>query len=63
MADAKAAKTKSTKKTSGGKVIRCTCKHDFQDRTFGESMRFMNQTTKGDGKTYRCTVCAKEVSG
>ena len=37
------------------------CKpHDYQDKTFGLNIRLVNQTTKGNGTIYRCTVCGKE---
>jgi hypothetical protein len=36
------------------KIIKCSCKSDFQDLTYGTSMRAMNPTAHGQ---FRCTVC------
>lgn len=42
-------------------IAQCTCKSDFQDRTYGKGMRLMNTTGTDDKVTgYRCTVCGKE---
>lgn len=38
------------------KVIKCTCKHDFQDRRYGAGMRVMNELPK---KGWSCTVCGE----
>lgn len=39
-------------------VKACTCKHEYQDKTYGPGQRVCNQTaSKGDKKVYRCTVC------
>ena len=38
------------------KITTCTCKHEFQDKKYGENKRVMNKTGKG----YRCTVCGKD---
>jgi len=38
----------------------CKCKHDFQDKTVGNGIRFANPTSKQypDGTIdVRCTVC------
>lgn len=44
-------------------IIKCTCTHEFQDKTYGKSMRVMNPTGKfgkgGKDGTHRCTVCKK----
>lgn len=38
----------------------CTCKHESQDALHGKGIRVKNATaTKGEKKTYRCTVCGK----
>lgn len=37
-------------------VKRCTCKHEGQDKLYGNGNRLMNEYNKG----YRCTVCGKE---
>lgn len=42
------------------KIKRCDCKHEFQDKKYGNGMRVMNPTGKGDKSgDYRCTVCGK----
>lgn len=41
------------KKIAGSIIISCTCKHDFQDKTYGKGNRVANMTRNG----YRCTVC------
>lgn len=38
----------------------CSCKHDFQDKTYGKGNRLMNECK--DGKAFRCTICGKEHS-
>lgn len=38
------------------KVKNCTCKHDFQDKKYGEQKRLKNKCNKG----WRCTVCGRE---
>jgi hypothetical protein len=35
----------------------CDCKHEFQDKKYGEGKRVHNLVNK-DG-TWRCTVCSK----
>jgi len=35
------------------KIVKCNCKHAFQDATYGYGMRVANSCTGG----YRCTVC------
>ena len=45
---------KSTKGvTQVGKVLACSCSHEFQDRQLGKGNRY--HTPAKDG--YRCTVC------
>lgn len=34
-------------------ILTCTCKSDFQDKTYGEGKRVGNECNKG----LRCTVC------
>jgi len=41
-------------------IIRCTCKHEYQDRAYGRGNRVANKTTKSDPPGYRCTVCGRE---
>ena len=40
------------------KVIRCNCKHEFQDKTYGEGMRvhILKQKDAQQGN-WACTVC------
>ena len=38
-------------------VKRCSCKHEVQDKLYGQGNRLMNEYNKG----YRCTVCGKEI--
>lgn len=44
------------------KIQKCNCENHFQDDRYGEKMRVMNLTKKGNDskKVYRCTVCGKE---
>jgi len=35
------------------KVLTCTCKSEFQDKTYGTGNRLHNKTNNG----WRCTVC------
>lgn len=41
--------------------VKCTCKHEEQDKMYGPQVRIANLTTKGDqaSKDVRCTVCSK----
>jgi hypothetical protein len=41
--------------------VRCTCKHEYQDRVYGQGIRVANpveNVNKNYGR-YRCTVCSK----
>ena len=42
------------------KVLKCDCKHDYQDRRYGQQVRLHNSTSKTDRAAWRCTVCDKE---
>lgn len=43
--------------------IKCTCKHEGQDKLHGEKIRIANPAKLDKiQKTVRCTVCNKEVS-
>jgi hypothetical protein len=44
-------------------IVTCSCKHEYQDKTYGKGRRVANQTTKDGGKVYRCTVCRAESKG
>ena len=37
-------------------IRKCSCKNEFQDKTYGKDLRVKNKTQKG----YRCTACGKE---
>ena len=42
------------------KILKCKCKHDFQDKQYGEGMRVHNQCTKKPTAAkpgVKCTVC------
>lgn len=47
------------------KIIKCTCKHEFQDATYGAGMRVFNPQGKGkdQGSSYVCTVCGYSTGG
>ena len=38
---------------------KCSCKHEFQDKQYGDSVRVYNPC-KNDTHA-RCTVCSKEI--
>lgn len=45
----------------GCALVRCKCSNEFQDKTYGQSVRVANATAKQD-KDYvdvRCTVCGQ----
>jgi hypothetical protein len=42
------------------KIVKCTCKHEFQDETYGKGMRVYNPA--GDKQSGgRCTVCGAVI--
>ena len=45
--------------------IKCTCKHEYQDKKYGKGIRIGNLVTgksdKAGKKVYRCTVCKRET--
>ena len=43
-------------------IMKCTCKHEGQDKLHGTSNRVFNELDKKGGTEshYRCTVCLKE---
>jgi hypothetical protein len=45
-------------------IVKCTCKHAFQDERYGPGNRVMNPCRPAGGKdtAVRCTVCLKEKS-
>ena len=38
-------------------ILRCDCKHEFQDKQYGKGRRVHTTNEKG---RFRCTVCGKE---
>lgn len=44
------------------KIMQCSCQSEFQDATYGKSMRVFNEIGKDQKGGYRCTVCGKESS-
>ena len=46
------------------KIMKCSCEHEYQDKTYGKHQRVFNPTTKksGDKIIYRCTICSREQS-
>lgn len=45
------------------KILRCTCKHEGQDKLNGPQMRVFNfkGKSRADSPEYRCTVCGATV--
>lgn len=43
-------------------IIKCRCKHEYQDQVLGQGNRQHTPTLKGKGGpvVYRCTVCELE---
>lgn len=45
------------------RIVKCTCKHQYQDSLYGIGNRVANEfKTKLSGRGYRCTVCLKEYN-
>jgi hypothetical protein len=40
-------------------LMKCTCKHEFQDEVYGKGMRVI---TRDKDKNPRCTVCGPKPS-
>ena len=42
-------------------IKQCDCKHDFQDKTYGDKQRVHNWAAGENNKAggWRCTVCKK----
>lgn len=40
-------------------ILKCTCKHEYQDRRYGPMLRVHNALLrdKGEAQYYRCTIC------
>lgn len=49
--------TAKSSDSHASKVLRCECKHTFQDMKYGSGMR-VHTPKKAGG--WRCTVCSKE---
>ena len=45
------------------KIIKCSCKHEFQDSVYGNGMRLHNlgQGQK-NSNTYKCTICKNKTT-
>ena len=41
------------------KIIKCTCKNEYQDEKYGKGMRDHNAKIEPDKNGYKCTVCEK----
>jgi hypothetical protein len=46
------------------KIVSCTCKHEYQDKTYGPYKRVANakKTGKDSKPEYVCTVCTRTHS-
>jgi hypothetical protein len=40
-------------------ILACTCKHDYQDQTYGPGLRVHNPYRTPAPGGWRCTVCSK----
>lgn len=40
-------------------ILKCDCKHAFQDRRYGKGNRVHNRCDGAGGK-WRCTICTKQ---
>ena len=44
-------------------ILKCDCKHEYQDKKYGEGKRVHNPFPDNNGTTsYRCTICGKGKS-
>lgn len=41
------------------KLVKCSCKHDFQNNEYGDGLRLANRCKIASVPQYRCTVCDK----
>ncbi len=39
------------------KVLPCSCKNEYQDKTYGEGKRLHNPGAGKDSIAFKCTVC------
>lgn len=44
------------------KIIKCSCKHEYQDQKYGENLRVHIVLDKSGKISYRCTVCGNTKS-
>jgi len=47
----------TVRRASGVTIAPCTCKNDFQDKTYGKGLRVKNNRPAPNSP--RCTVCGK----
>lgn len=45
------------------KIMKCTCKHEYQDQVYGKGMRVCNPIGKSQDSGYKCTVCGAIIGG
>lgn len=45
---------------TGTTIMRCTCKHPYQDAMYGFGKRVHNNATSKKNYSCKCTVCGKE---
>ena len=38
-------------------ILKCSCKHEFQDAIYGKELRVHNRAPKSKYGDWRCTVC------
>jgi len=44
-----------------GKIIKCDCEHEFQDKNYGKGKRYATATNVKTGSPkFTCTVCDKK---
>jgi len=50
---------------TNSKILKCSCKSEFQDKLYGEGMRVMARMKQQDRtyKKYRCCNCKTEREG
>lgn len=41
------------------KILKCDCKHDYQDKKHGPQMRVYNKAGAKGKVMWRCSVCGK----
>ena len=44
-------------------IKKCSCKHEYQDKTYGKGRRVFNECVKDRKHTgWRCTVCGAKTT-